>query len=483
VGTAFTYQGRLNDGGIPASSDYDFQFALYDDLAGGNQLGNTIDQTITVDDGYFTTLLDFGQTFQGEARYLEVRVRTAGTGDPFTTLTPRQALTPVPYSLALPGLWTEQNATSPNLIGGYKGNSVVAGVVGATIAGGGASGEPNIVASNYSTVSGGWRNQAVTGTHATVGGGGINEASGSAATVSGGWGGAAAGEYSAVGGGYSNLAAGNWSAVGGGRENQVQSEGATVGGGYANLVSDWYATIGGGRENQATREAASIGGGWANHVFGRYGTVGGGLLNSATGDFATISGGESIQSPGSWASIGGGQNNTANGEYSTVGGGTNNLVEARFSTIPGGSAARTVDYGQMAYASGSFDASGDAQTSIYVLRRITTDATPTSLLLDGSSQHLAIPVSRTMTFEILIVARTVTGQSAGYRAQGVIENQAGTTGFVGTPTVTMLGEDVAAWNVTVLADDTNDALAIQVIGAAGSTIRWVATVRTAEVAW
>ena len=39
----------------------------------------------------------------------------------------------------------------------------------------------------------------------------------------------------------------------------------------------------------------------------------------------------------------------------------------------------------------------------------------------------------------------------------------------------------AAWNATVAADDANDALVIQVNGAAGTTIRWVATVRTAEV--
>ena len=58
-----------------------------------------------------------------------------------------------------------------------------------------------------------------------------------------------------------------------------------------------------------------------------------------------------------------------------------------------------------------------------------------------------------------------------------------TTGFIGAPTVTTLGEDVAAWNVVVQADNGNDTLVIQATGAAGTTIRWVATVRTAEVAW
>ena len=31
-GTAFTYQGRLNDGGNPANGSYDLRFALYDAL-------------------------------------------------------------------------------------------------------------------------------------------------------------------------------------------------------------------------------------------------------------------------------------------------------------------------------------------------------------------------------------------------------------------------------------------------------------------
>jgi hypothetical protein len=74
------------------------------------------------------------------------------------------------------------------------------------------------------------------------------------------------------------------------------------------------------------------------------------------------------------------------------------------------------------------------------------------------------------------------GLSAGYHVRGVIENDAGATSFIGVPTVTPLGEDVGAWDVTVEADNTNDALAIKVTGAAATSIRWVAVVRTAEAA-
>ena len=88
-----------------------------------------------------------------------------------------------------------------------------------------------------------------------------------------------------------------------------------------------------------------------------------------------------------------------------------------------------------------------------------------------------------MSFEALVVARTdnAGGKSAGYRVTGLVENVGGTTSFVGTPTVTVLGEDNAAWGLTVQADDTNDALVFKGTGEASTAIRWVATVKTAEV--
>jgi hypothetical protein len=41
-GTAFTYQGRLNDGGVPAGGNYDLRFALYDALIGGSIVGTQL---------------------------------------------------------------------------------------------------------------------------------------------------------------------------------------------------------------------------------------------------------------------------------------------------------------------------------------------------------------------------------------------------------------------------------------------------------
>jgi formylglycine-generating enzyme required for sulfatase activity len=100
-GTAFTYQGRLNDGASPATGIYDLRFTIYDALAGsGSQIGGTLTSAATaVSNGLFTVTLDFGAgVFNGADRWLEVGVRTNG-GIAFTTLVPRQPITPTPYAI------------------------------------------------------------------------------------------------------------------------------------------------------------------------------------------------------------------------------------------------------------------------------------------------------------------------------------------------------------------------------------------------
>ena len=103
-GTAFTYQGRLQDGGTLANGNYDFQFTLWDALSGGTQQPQpaavtVIRSGVPVANGVFTTQLDFGaNAFPGTDRYLEIGVRLAG-GGAFTILSPRQQITPTPYAL------------------------------------------------------------------------------------------------------------------------------------------------------------------------------------------------------------------------------------------------------------------------------------------------------------------------------------------------------------------------------------------------
>jgi hypothetical protein len=101
-GTAFTYQGRLNDGTGPANGNHDLKFAIYDASSNGNLVAGPVTNSPTsVSNGYFMVLLDFGAgVFTGPGRWLEISVRTnSGSPVAFTTLGQRQALTPSPYAI------------------------------------------------------------------------------------------------------------------------------------------------------------------------------------------------------------------------------------------------------------------------------------------------------------------------------------------------------------------------------------------------
>lgn len=200
VGTAFTYQGQLNEGGQPASGSYDFLFALFDASTNGTQISsNVVVLAMEVTNGLFHASVDFGpEAYTGGARWLEIGVRVTppppGFKVPFVTLVPRQAITPSPYAISAAAV--NSGSTGPldltvngsrglrlesthyrtgmeidsgvNVIGGFQKNSAAANVVGATIAGGGYdlylglshSDHPNTVTGDFGTVGGGADNTA-----------------------------------------------------------------------------------------------------------------------------------------------------------------------------------------------------------------------------------------------------------------------------------------------------------------------------------
>ena len=99
--TAFSYQGKLSEGGTPPTGQYDFTFKLFD--TAGAQQGSTITSTsVNVSSGVFAVQLDFGSNFPGADRFLEIAARqhSADPNTPaFTTLSPRQAIRSTPYSI------------------------------------------------------------------------------------------------------------------------------------------------------------------------------------------------------------------------------------------------------------------------------------------------------------------------------------------------------------------------------------------------
>ena len=122
-GTAFTYQGRLINGGNPANGSYDFTFTIFGTTNGGSPLTQTItNSTVTVNNGLFTSTLDFGNFLTGNPAWLEIGVRSNGNSG-FVTLVPRQQLTPTPYAMFA--------NTASNVVGTINGNQITTGSIGA----------------------------------------------------------------------------------------------------------------------------------------------------------------------------------------------------------------------------------------------------------------------------------------------------------------------------------------------------------------
>src|ERR1051325_4629470 len=129
-GTAFPYQGRLTDGGTPATANYDFQFTLWDADSGGSQQPQPSPVTVTrsnvvVSNGTFPVQLDFGaRAFPGADRLLEIGGRPAGSGS-FTILAPRQSIGSTPYAIHTLNATTADNANNAIQLGGVEAGQYV----------------------------------------------------------------------------------------------------------------------------------------------------------------------------------------------------------------------------------------------------------------------------------------------------------------------------------------------------------------------
>jgi len=280
----------------------------------------------------------------------------------------------------------EPNATSPNIVGGFAGNSALAGIFGGTIAGGGASGEPNTLEVSLSSIGGGAGNRiSLDSAYSTIAGGHDNliytNVPGSA-IGGGGFNYIFAGDYSTIAGGVSNLIGMpdskdipdesifhlNNTIVGGTSNNIYHARYSTIVGGFQNSMvgdhgdemvsscilggalnqmyalgnSDYGGAILGGRDNILWSGLAAITAGEQNFM-GRlcwWSSIGGGLRNkiAINVEKANIGGGEAnLILSGSYNSvIGGGSSNQISqlSQFSVIAGGQGNLIDTN---VPGSS--------------------------------------------------------------------------------------------------------------------------------------------------
>lgn len=270
------------------------------------------------------------------------------------------------------------------------------------------------------------------------------------------------------------VASGNYSTIAGGYENTASGERSFIGGGYSHTTSGTQSAICGGYDNQASGQGSFVGGGESNNATATQSVVSGGAINDATGYRSTI---------------GGGYDNTSLGQYSTIAGGYTNSSSGDGSWIPGGYEATTRGLTTAyAYSSGQRAAQGDAQVIGQPVRRTTSDATPVSLATDGTpaaTTVMVIPANSAVMCRAQVVARSSTGDVAGFELLGVFKRDgAGNTTVVGAPTVITVASDagLATATCTLVANDTLEAVEIQVTGIAATTIYWMGELRCVQAA-
>jgi len=352
--------------------------------------------------------------------------------------------------------------------------------------------------------------QVASGQDSTIGGGQLNTSSAYVSTIAGGKFNTASGSYSVIGGGGSNTVTSLHSTIGGGNNNIINVTtannygGHTIGGGRNNIINDtntassyfYPNTIAGGYSNSCNASfygASFVGGGRNNSNNGTYSVIGGGNENFINANMynGTICGGHSNAIQSSYSTVCGGLNNIASNAGSSVLGGGSNTASGTYSSIIGGFNGKTRLLGEVAHAIGGFANKGDAQHSIFIVRRTTTDATANVVLtLDaatpGADNRLILPAKTTWSFEIKLSAYNDT-DSAGAAwniTGGIRRNGANGTVLTGTNTTSSWAEGaMGSASVSVVADDTNEALEIRVTGIAAKNIRWVAVVDVSQVSY
>jgi len=231
---------------------------------------------------------------------------------------------------------------------------------------------------------------------------------------------------------------------------------------------------------------ADIASGVSSIVWGRYSKsttqygMAGGYLSQATGGSGSQAIGYQAIASANYAAVIGGVGCTASGTSAFIGGGQTVTASASYARA-GGFNVLADRYGMDAWGSGMFATQGDAQMGDAVARINTTNNTPADLRMDGSTTRFTIPSNKVLAITIDVVTGTSTGVVSSFKRKVVIKNIAATTTLVSTETLGTDVEEDSATDLTILADDTNDALIIRTTNLNSINSRTVARLSWVEL--
>lgn len=177
----------------------------------------------------------------------------------------------------------------------------------------------------------------------------------------------------------------------------------------------------------------------------------------------------------------------ASGGYSTIIGGRQNTASNILSVVLGASHAVASVEAQVVRSGGRLATNGDTQASDFTIRsQITHSGSSWYSVEIGSSGfiHVLIGTDRAWAFSCLLVGATSgLAKVFGFRIEGVIENDGGTTTMLNYSVTTLYNGDDTSFEARAQADNTNDALLIQVrdTDGGGDTVRWSGTIEAAEI--
>jgi hypothetical protein len=228
--------------------------------------------------------------------------------------------------------------------------------------------------------------------------------------------------------------------------------------------------------------------------------IGGNLRGYGAVDFQTNRNGQNAIASGTFSFIGNGQNNTASGLRAVVVGGSSNTASSTDAAVAGGdqnvsSGGGTFTMGfsnsasaeasaaicgrnaladranTFVQATGRYGTNGDAQTVRTSVRNKTSTATAVELQMGFSlGTRFTIPSGKTVSALISIIAATSGGEFANRYVRAVtIANRGGTTALRGAVKDIDTEEQIGGADISITADDANDALRIEFSGVAPVT--------------